>query len=186
MKSNIVKITIGGLSGSGKSSLGRSLAERLGFSFISSGDLFRQEAKKRGISLLAMEELVKTNPDIDRAIEAGVKSYGETHSGFVFDGRLAWYSVPDSFKIRVISTDEVRVERIRLRESSNRGSAVSFEDAAKETSIREERMREQYNKLYGVEDYMDSSHFDFTIDTTGMSIEGSVNAVLAKIAEVSQ
>jgi cytidylate kinase len=176
-----MKITIGGLSGTGKTTLGRSIADRLGASFVSSGDIFREEADKRGVSLLDMHILAKQDYGIDRAIEENAGHYGKTHDSFVFDGRLAWYTIPDSFKICVISDDSVRLERIRVRDSQKKGIQLSPESVRVETFGRENEMREQYNCIYGIHDYMDKSHYDFVINTTGLTLEQAIEIVYSEI-----
>jgi len=176
-----MKITIGGLSGTGKTTLGRSVAERLGVPFTSSGDIFRKEADLRGLSLLDMHLLAKQNPDIDRAIEDRAGHYGATHDAFVFDGRLAWYKIPDSYKICVICDDATRLERIRVRDSEKKRINLDTESVREETFGREAEMREQYNRLYGIKDYMDKSHYDFVVDTTGLVLSESTEIICAKI-----
>jgi CMP/dCMP kinase len=179
-----MKITIGGLSGTGKTTLGRSVAERLGVPFTSSGDIFRKEADLRGLSLLEMHLLAKENPDIDRAIEDRAGHYGETHDAFVFDGRLAWYKIPDSYKICVICDDSTRLERIRVRDSEKKGKDLDIEAVREETFGREAEMREQYHKLYGITDYMDACHYDLVIDTTGRTLQESTEIIYHTIQGV--
>ncbi|EQD35681.1 cytidylate kinase, partial [mine drainage metagenome] len=48
-----VVVCIGGPPGSGKSTAGRKIAERLGLEYRSAGDIFRAEASQHGLDLEA-------------------------------------------------------------------------------------------------------------------------------------
>ena len=52
-----MKVTIGGMPGSGKSIVGRALAQVLGYKFYSMGDIRRELAKKRGLTISQYNDL---------------------------------------------------------------------------------------------------------------------------------
>ena len=54
-------ITISGIPGSGKTTVGRMLAEKLGYKFYSIGDLRGKMAMERGMTIDQLNELGKTD-----------------------------------------------------------------------------------------------------------------------------
>ncbi len=52
-------ITVGGLAGTGTSTLSRRLAERLGLPYVYTGGLFREEAARRGLTLDEFSQLTR-------------------------------------------------------------------------------------------------------------------------------
>ena len=62
-------ITISGHPGSGTSTLVQLLSEAKGWSSLNGGELFRQEAKNRNLSLAEFGQLCKNNLDVDRELD---------------------------------------------------------------------------------------------------------------------
>ena len=62
-------ITISGHPGSGTSTLVQLLSQAKGWSSLNGGDLFRQEAKNRNLSLAEFGQLCKNNLDVDRELD---------------------------------------------------------------------------------------------------------------------
>ena len=55
------------------------------------------------------------DPKYDRAIEDEIKMYGKNNN-FVLESRLGWYSIPDSFKIKITCDFDKRVKRVAERD----------------------------------------------------------------------
>ena len=83
-------ITISGVPGSGKTTVAKLLADRLGLPHVYAGDLYRQEAKKRGLSLEAFNELCEKDHSIDRALDEAMAARARA-GNVVLEGRLAGY-----------------------------------------------------------------------------------------------
>jgi len=160
------QITITGACGAGKGSAGSVTASLLGFAFVSLGDIFRNVARERGCRDIAeLHDMAKTDPSIDTAIDKHTQLYGEEKNRFVYDARLGWYWMRQSFKVFLDCSDEERFRRIAQRENK------MVEIVRAETLSREEKMREQYLRLYQIDDFMrrDERRFDLIIDTTERS-----------------
>jgi len=64
-----VVVTIGGPIGVGKSTAGRGLAERLGVPLVSAGEVFRELARRRGVTVVELNRLAEGDPTIDRDLD---------------------------------------------------------------------------------------------------------------------
>ena len=62
-------IAISGLHGTGKSTIARLLAERLGIVYYSTGQAFRDLAKEKNMSLEEYTTYVEVHPDIDNELD---------------------------------------------------------------------------------------------------------------------
>lgn len=167
----MAKITIFGLAGTGTSSVGRLLAEKIGADFISAGNIYRQSAKDLGLSLIEYEKLCLVDDTHDRSLDKKMKEYGETHTHFVAESRLAWFSIPDAFKIKFITDFEVRAGRVAGRDGVSREAAVA------EILLRENAVLDKYKRYYDLDDYSADEHFELIIDTTHISQQEIVDKI---------
>ena len=69
----MVRITISGHPGSGTSTLVQLLSETKAWSSLNGGELFRQEAKRRNMTLAEFGQLCKDDLEVDRALDALLK-----------------------------------------------------------------------------------------------------------------
>ncbi len=168
----MAKITIFGLAGTGKTSAGKILAEKLSYRFLSTGNMFREVASDRGISLFELEEIAKTDDAIDKELDIKVEKFGKENDNFVFESRLAWHFIPDSLKISFICDLDTRIKRIADREHKD------FEKAKSETLLREKAIFERFKNYYGIDDVSDPKNFDIQIDTTKNNLEKVVEIMM--------
>ena len=103
-------ITITGDIGSGKSTVSKKLAEKLNMSIIDSGQLYREFASSKNISVL--EQNNSDDRSIDIKIDNTIESIGKEQKGIIFVSRLAWYFVPDAIKIYLKVNPLLAAERI--------------------------------------------------------------------------
>ena len=157
-----MKITIGGHAGVGKGTITRMLAERYRLRTFSVGYVFRQMAEERGMSHIEFHHLVEQDSSMNLKLDEKTKEIGATHDDFIFEGRLAWYAIPDSIKILLDCELETRIKRVASREK------LSYEQAKQYTESREALTNSWYNKLYGIENCTDPKHFDLVVDTTSL------------------
>ena len=156
----MARITIFGLAGTGTSTVGRALAEKLGYQFVSSGDMFRKKAKDMGLDLSKLQERAKGNSAFDQELDREIGKIGEEKDNIIVESRLAWHFIPNSIKIKLSCDFEVRVKRLAERDH------LSFEQAEVHVREREKVDDERYQKFYGIENINNDSHFDLIIDTT--------------------
>ena len=92
-------ISISGVPGSGKTSVGKLIAEQKGWPFYSIGGLRGKMALDRGITLDELNRLGETDPTTDTSVDDYARELGKKEDNFVIEGRLSWYFIPHAFKI---------------------------------------------------------------------------------------
>ena len=162
-------ITISGKAGSGKSTIAKLLAKKLSLKHYSIGDLMRQMAKEKGISLLELSELAEKDESIDKELDEKQIELGKKEKNFVIDGRLTAFFIPKAdFKIFLECDDKVRAERI-LKDERETEKSKDINETIKKIKRREESERKRYKEYYKV-DYYKKELYDDIIDTTNLSV----------------
>ena len=170
------KITIFGLAGTGTSTVGKLLSEKLSYKYLSTGDIFfRKKAQELGITLAELHERAKNDPATDRECDEAVRKFGQENDNFVVESRLAWFFIPDSFKIKLTCDFDIRTKRLAERDK------LSFEDAKTHILEREKIDAERYRKFYGISDLGPDEKFDIIVDSTNTPAAKIVEMILSKI-----
>lgn len=169
------KITIGGLAGTGKGTVGKLLSGHLGYELNSAGKCFRDIATAEGIPLSRLEELANGDSQYDRKVDGITKAYGVSCNHFIFEGRIAWMLIPDSVKVLLVCNKDTRIRRVAGRED------ISFDDALRATEHREALAQKRYHSLYGIEDIEDTRLYDFVVNTTYLDEEMVMAAIVGSL-----
>lgn len=162
-----VSIAITGDLGSGKSTASRLVSEILGFNLVSMGSIFREEARAKGMSVNELTDLYESS-GADMEFDKLLIPYRE-YANIVFDSRLAWLMVPETFKVYVSVAEDVGVTRI-LNANRDGENFTSYEEAKENIRKRRQSEIDRYNNLYGI-DYLDKSNYDLIVDSTNVSSE---------------
>lgn len=171
-------ITISGPPASGTSTLSSQLEEKLNFELINGGDIFRQIAKDRDMSVGELNEYAKSTDKIDKELDSRLKEIIINHlsrerkpegKGLIIESRLAaWHAEGDAtLSIYLTAPAKIRAER-----TSNRKETAS---ALKQ---REKAEQERYEKYYGI-DVTDKTVYDVIINTKDNSIQDTVDEALS-------
>ncbi len=176
-------VTIGGIPGSGKTTLSKFLKEELGWNWYYMGSIFRNIANEKGLTLNELHELAKKNPEIDHEIDAYQKKLGEEQDNFIMEGRTSFYFIPHSFKVYLSVDLYVAAKRIlddtKINENRNE-QYDSLEHSYRELKRRMELESAQYKREYGFDNH-DTSNYDLVIDTTNISPREVEQRVLSEI-----
>ncbi len=159
-----MNITITGNLGSGKSSVCKEL-QKSGFTIISAGDIFREIAAEKGMTVLELNEAAKKDRSIDDLLDQRSTKLGKEMDHTVFDSRLAWHFVDNSFKVFLLVDTQEAARRVF--DGADRG-AESYQDMEKARAGLEERARleqERFRMLYGI-DYYDVCNYDLVIESS--------------------
>lgn len=167
MKKHI--ITLGGLPGSGKSTVKRILAEKLGYTTFSTGDFVREMAFERNMSLEEFNELVKHDKTLDLLIDERLEHIEAEEDFYIIDSHLAFHFVPSAFSVFLGISPERSAERIFNDTHSptriKSGDVMStLEEAYERTQKRIQNHLERYATHYGINPY-DETQYALVIDT---------------------
>jgi cytidylate kinase len=163
-------ITLSGKPGSGKSSTADRVAELLGYSRYSAGDLVRTMIRKRKMTLDEFNKMALTQHNLDHEIDEELRNLRDVQD-IVIDSRLGFYWIPESFKVYLDLDMDVATARIfkdsvsnELREY-NPDSNYSIEDVQRHVQARLDNEVNRFRSLYGVNPYS-PKNFDLIINTS--------------------
>jgi len=171
-------VTIGGPHGTGKSTYAKLIAKELKLRYTSAGQLFRDLARDKGITLEELSKQAAKSPETDRLIDE--RSAAEAAKGdVVIEGQLAAWMAKDLAHVRVYLTapEDVRISRIARRDH------LEYEVARKQTLERERMQRDRYRRYYGI-DIGDMSLYNVIVDTGDRSVESTSADLMSKIDKV--
>lgn len=176
-----MKITITGSLYSGKSTVARALGEILMYDLFSVGKLQRKLAVEHDMSITEYNTYISEH-HLDFEIDDRTKKLGMQGENFIFDGRMAWNFIPDSFKIYLSVNMEESVNRAMKDDRGKSESYKSREDAREHIKERTDLERKRFRELYGV-DIGDTQNYDLVVDTSGMSVEEVIHFTVSKLKE---
>lgn len=143
------QITISGHPGSGTSTLVSGICEKMGWNSLNGGQIFRDEARKRDMSLSEFGILCANDFTVDKSLDEILKQKMQDPNGpEVMESRLSgWWAhllKLDCIRIWLDVNENVRAQRVVNREG------VSLEDAIAANKKRSEIDLERYQELYGL------------------------------------
>ncbi len=178
-------ITITGDSGSGKSTIGEKLKKDLGFERYYMGQIRRDAAKEKGMTLEEYNAYGETHPETDLEVDEYQKKLGQTKDDFIIEGRTSWFLIPQSLKLYIKVSPEEGARRIfgdlQKENKRNEGKNLnSIEDVLKSNLERAKSDDLRYKKYYN-KNCFDENNFDFVIDTTNLTIDETYQKILTYI-----
>lgn len=171
-----MNITITGNLGAGKTTI-RDELKKLGYDTLSGGDIFRKVAEEKGVSVVELNEMVKGDPTIDDEIDGMTTRLGKEVDNTVFDFRLGWHFVPDSFKVFLLIDPNVAATRVyegNARNAENYSSVEECRAALKKRALIEQ---ERFADLYGI-NYYDAKNYDLVIESSYATPEEITNEII--------
>jgi cytidylate kinase len=181
-----VIIVIAGLEGSGKDSVGRELARRLGYRFYSLGDIWGEMAHERGLSLQEFNALCEEDESLDRKIDQYQKGLGRNEDNFVMVSRMGAHFIPHAFKVFLDAELDERARRV-FQDLENRKDE-HYSDV-KETRAALKKLQagneKRYQKLYGINPY-DRKMYDLVVDATKIGIMEVVDEIMGALREAGK
>ena len=174
-------MTISGLPGSGKSTVAKGVAENLGFRHYSTGNIQRELAKERGLSITEWGEREAADKSFDEMIDNKTKEIAEREEDMVMDSWLAPHFVKDAFKIFLECREEERARR-RLYHKRKEERFESMEDTLRDMRERVESNRQRWLRFYGY-DFLDKGNYDVVVDTTKLDSSEVIEKVTKLIEE---
>jgi cytidylate kinase len=163
-------ITVSGRTGSGKDTLGKELAKKLGYQVIS--PTFKDLAAKEGVSLMEFQKKAMADPNIDKKFDAILREQvAATKGKCVVTTWLGPWMIDADLRVYVSVEDNVRAERVAKRDG------MTVAEAKKHLVARDKQNHERYLKVYGI-DIFDISKFDIKLDSGKMNPEQLADEVI--------
>ena len=163
-------VTVSGEIGAGKSTVARALAQAVGLRYLSAGEIFREEARRRGVSVDALGRLAEQDPSIDRDLDQ-LQTEAANAGDALIESRLSGWLIDGDLRIWLRAPLAVRAARVAVRD------AVGEEDALREIQGREAVERRRYRALYRI-DVTDLSRYHLILDTARWTPEEIVQALV--------
>jgi cytidylate kinase len=169
-------ISFNGDHGSGKSTIAKKLAKKLGYKRFYMGKIARSMAEEHKMSYARFLELLKKDSSYDKKIDNYVIDLGNKKNNFIIESRTAWHFIPQSFKI-YLQVDPMEGARRMFadyqndshRDNESRG-IKTIKDILVISKNRKEADDKRYKKLYNI-NANDMSQYDLVVDTTALTRE---------------
>ncbi|MDE1846339.1 MAG: AAA family ATPase [Candidatus Micrarchaeota archaeon] len=176
-------IILCGMPASGKTTVAKIIASKLGFAVIGGGDILKEMARDRGYKITGDDwwdtpDGIKFlrerdgNPDFDKEADRRIVQKIKEGNFVVTSYTAPWLS-KEGFKVWLGATQDNRAGRMSLRDSS------AMDESKAATKIRDDENTSLYRKLYKIDFGADMSPFDLIVDTNEIFAE----QVAAKIIE---
>ena len=171
-------ITIGGLPGTGTTTIAKMIAEKYNLKHVCAGFIFREMAKEMGMDLQEFSKYAEEHEEIDKEVDRRQVELAR-QGNIILEGRLAaWMLLRNGIKpdltIWFKAPLEVRAERISKREDMDKDTAL------KKMIDREKSEKKRYKEIYNI-DLDDLSVYDLIIDTSKWDVEGVFGIVSSAI-----
>ena len=173
----VVKITISGHPGSGTSTLVSLICKHYNWDSLNGGDIFRQEATTRNMSLADFGTLCSEDESVDRSLDTILQERMLDESGpEVIESRLSgWWAYKngiDCIRVWLNVSDEERARRVVEREG---GELI---DALERNRTRSAVDLERFENMYSLDP---SSEIPYThiIDSSSLQADALANTVIS-------
>lgn len=175
-------ISFNGDEGSGKSTIAKLVSAELNYPRYYMGQIFRDMAAKKNVTLVEYLQFGETNPSVDREVDDYLIGLSQKESAFVIESRTAWHFIPKSLKIYLRVDEKEGAKRVfnELQKDNARNEiSGDFSLADILEKIRERRKTDdaRYIKYYGI-NIRDEKNYDFILDTTKLSKEDVFEKVM--------
>ncbi len=170
-------ITVSGRSGAGVTTLCEGLSAALDCGYVSGGEVFRELADERDMSLTQFVAKASESEEIDRAIDRRLRTiaekWGTANRAFILESRLAGWLAGNRADLRIWldAPEEVRVDRTSDRE-----------EVGAEMRVRDVIDTKRYEDYYGI-DITDQSIYDLSINTARWTPEGVLELALTAVEQ---
>jgi cytidylate kinase len=176
-----IVICISGMTGSGKSTVAKKLADKYGFDYFSGGNALKALAQEEGYDSdvtgwwetaegLKFLQQRMGDPAFDKRIDEKLLELAEQGNVVLDSWTMPWL-LKDGFKIWLEASPQVRAKRVVTRDD------ISIEEAIEAMKEKDEKTRQIYNRLYGFDLGNDLSPFNFVLATDELDPDEVFHAV---------
>jgi cytidylate kinase len=158
-------ISLSGLAASGKSTIGKLLAQKLKWQFISVGNFSRKFARENyDMNINEFQKLCKRNSKIDKLIDERFARRIINSDNLIVDYRLAYHFIKDTFHVFLAVSEEEAVKRMLKDNRVDEFEDRNTESVRKIMNKRNYDMRERFIKKYQT-DFLNHDNYNLVINT---------------------
>lgn len=171
----MVAIAISGLSGTGKTTVAKELARRLGYDYFSVTESLKEMSTVKGELLRVLDIWKRGNITKNTQLKIeNLQLQMANKNEVVIDGEITIHILRNTpaFKVLLTADPQVRIERIAKRDS------LSIKEAQKFLEEKENIEEMYFKKFYGISLKALETYADFVIDTTTLPVEEIVNSII--------
>ena len=180
-KEKKVVICISGMTGSGKSTVAKRLADKYGLGYFSGGNALRTLAQEEGYDSgvrgwwetaegLNFLQQRMGDPTFDKKIDEKLLELAKK-GNIVLDSWTMPWLLNEGFKVWLEASPQVRAKRVTNREP------ISVEEALNALTKKDERTRQIYKSLYGFDLGHDLTPFNLVLATDELDYDDVFYAV---------
>ena len=160
-------ITLTGKPYAGKGETSK-IFEKYGFEVVHMGELYREVAKERGLDVVELNRLGDTTVDamVDKKLVEVANDRKKEE--IVFDSRIAWHFLPDSYKVFLDVESHIQAKRVMGAKRDSEKGAANIEEAMKVAGERWDLENSRYQKLYGI-DNLNPRNYNIVVDTSNQT-----------------
>jgi cytidylate kinase len=170
-----IVICIAGLTGCGKSTVAKRLAERYGLKYLSGGAALKELAIRMGykpheegwwetIEGMKFLEHRRRDPKFDKQVDEQLLEWAKRGNVVLDSWTMPWL-FKGGFKIWLEASPDVRTQRLAKRDD------ISIQEAVKAVKEKDKRTRRIYYDLYGFKLGEDFSPFHLVLDVDQLEAE---------------
>lgn len=171
-------ITITGKPCSGKGTVSKLFCHKYGFELKSVGDMMRQIALEHGYdTILDFQQNYEKMSEIDNMVDEKTENFGKENinSNVVFDSRLAWHFIPNSFKVFIDVSWDVAGNRL-INANREHEKATNTEEATNLLKTRWQAENDRYTKLYNTNN-LNNANYNLVINSDNKTPEQIVDII---------
>jgi len=176
-----IVICICGMTGCGKSTVAKRLAEKHGLRYLSGGNALKALAIEAGykpaeIGWWETDEGIKflqrriKNSEFDKKVDGKLLELAKQGNVVLDSWTMPWL-LKEGFKVWLEASSSVRARRLAVRDG------ISIERASEILRMKDESTRAIYKSLYGFDLGNDFSPFDLILDANELSADEVFNVV---------
>jgi cytidylate kinase len=181
-KKKKIVICISGMTGSGKSTVAKRLADNYGLDYFSGGNALKILAQEEGYNsdvrgwwetaegLIFLKQRI-ADPTFDQRIDEKLLELA-AEGNVVLDSWTMPWLLNEGFKVWLDASPQVRAKRVVTRDS------ISGEEALKALTVKDERTRQIYKSLYGFDLGHDLTPFNLVLATDELDPDDVFYSVL--------
>lgn len=182
-----LKICIWWPAGSGKSTVIQELIKRHGYATADVGQIFRQRAKAKGMTIAEYDKYIEQNPSEDINMD---KDFADlvhnSKEDIIVSRRMGFHFLPDELiTIWLDISPEEGAERIFKQQRWDEAKYQTVQEVLEANADRTARHRARMIELYNA-DFTDKSNYKYIVDTSGETVKSSADKVEKLLKEIAK